>query len=80
MCIPWVARGEWHPFSLFPHPTKRGHSCVCMALAGDWTRELHDAVRRPTRRPVWISGPFASPYSTAINYDNLILVASGAPI
>ena len=49
-------------------------------LAGDWTRELHDAVRRPTRRPVWISGPFASPYSTAINYDNLILVASGIGI
>ena len=33
-----------------------------------------------TTRPVWVSGHFASPYSTAINFDNLVLVASGIGI
>jgi NAD(P)H-flavin reductase len=34
----------------------------------------------PTSRPCYICGPFASPYSTAIHYDNLIVVASGIGI
>jgi ferredoxin-NADP reductase len=37
-------------------------------------------VKAPTTRPVFISGPFASPYSTALNYDNVVLVASGVGI
>jgi hypothetical protein len=31
-------------------------------------------------RPVWVQGPFPSPYSKAIDFDNLILVASGIGI
>lgn len=78
--VPWLAKGEWHAFSLFRHPTLPDHSCVCMNVGGDWTRALHEATRLPTHRPCWVSGPFASPYSTAINYDNLILIASGIGI
>ena len=59
---------------------RQNNSCVCMAVGGDWTKRLHDQVERPTRRPAWISGPFASPYATAVDYDNLILVASGIGI
>ena len=51
-----------------------------MSAVGDWTKSLHAHVQEPTRRPAWISGPFASPYSTAGEYDNLILVASGIGI
>ena len=32
---------------------------------------------KPTSRPGWLYGPFPSPFSTAISYDNLICVASG---
>ena len=78
--VPWLAKSEWHAFSLFRHPTKQDHSCVCINVGGDWTRALHAALLSPTVRPCWVSGPFASPYSTAINYDNLILVASGIGI
>jgi hypothetical protein len=78
--VPWLAKAEWHAFSLFRHPTLPDHSCVCMSVNGDWTRALHEKTRVPTCRPCWISGPFASPYSTAVNYDNLILVASGIGI
>lgn len=51
-----------------------------MNKLGDWTTKLHDAVRKPTSRPAWICGPFASPYSHAQEYDNLVLVASGIGI
>ena len=30
---------------------------------GDWTNALHDELERgDTLRPVWIQGPFSSPY------------------
>ena len=80
LCIPWISKWEWHAFSVFAHPSKPGHSCVCIASNGDWTRELHDEVNAPTTRPVFIAGPFASPYSTALKYDNVVLVASGVGI
>lgn len=80
VCLPWISKHEWHAFSLFSHPSQPNHSCVCMAVGGDWTKRLHDLVERPTHRPAWVSGPFASPYATAVEYDNLILVASGIGI
>jgi len=80
VCLPWIAKNEWHAYSLFSHPTRPGHSCVCMAVGGDWTKKLHNLLERPTHRPAWVSGPFASPYATAVEYDNLVLVASGIGI
>ena len=43
-------------------------------------RALHRAIERPTTRPVWVAGPYASPYSTADEFQNLVLVASGIGI
>ena len=80
VCLPWVAKHEWHAFSLFKHPTLPNHSSICMSANGDWTRAVHKAVRNRTVRPAWIAGPFASPYSTAVSYENLVLVASGIGI
>ena len=83
LCVPWLypsAKLEWHAFSLFPHPRRPGHSCVCVQRGGDWTRALHSAIERPTTRPVWVAGPYASPYSTADEFQNLVLVASGIGI
>ena len=80
VCLPWISPYQWHAFSVFAHSTKPNHACVCMSAVGDWTKKLHACVQEPTRRPAWISGPFASPYSTAGEYDNLILVASGIGI
>ena len=47
---------------------------------GDWTTDVHTALQRNTVRPVWVQGPFTSPYSSAIMFDNQILVASGIGI
>eukprot|EP00322_Chrysochromulina_rotalis_P013360 CAMPEP_0115850806 /NCGR_PEP_ID=MMETSP0287-20121206/12155_1 /TAXON_ID=412157 /ORGANISM="Chrysochromulina rotalis, Strain UIO044" /LENGTH=729 /DNA_ID=CAMNT_0003304817 /DNA_START=333 /DNA_END=2522 /DNA_ORIENTATION=- len=78
--LPWLRSWEWHAFSLFAHATLDNHSCVCMNKSGDWTEALHAMIDRPTALPCWISGPFASPYSSAFNYANIVLVASGIGI
>jgi len=80
VCIPWINKWEWHPFSFFAHPTKPGHSCVCICKHGDWTTALHNKDKVPTTRPIFVAGPYVSPYATATKYDNLILVASGIGI
>lgn len=79
VCLPWVERTQWHAFSLFEHPTEPELRQV-MLKAGDWTEQVHDALQRDTCRPVWIQGPFVSPYNNARFYDNQILVASGIGI
>jgi len=80
--FPWVDKQQWHAFSLYENP--RDPSCrhMFIAKAGDWTSKVHRKVEvcTNTSRPVWISGPFPSPYNNAINFDNMILVASGIGI
>ena len=80
VCVPWVDRNQWHAFSLFEHPKEPKRRQVFMLNSGDWTRAVHKALQRDTVRPVWVQGPFISPYSQAEAYDNQILVASGIGI
>ena len=47
---------------------------------GDWTTSVHKQLQRNTVRPVWVAGPFVSPYNSALNFDNTICVASGIGI
>lgn len=77
ICLPWLARSEWHAFSLYKHPTKANCSSVCIARLGDWTKDLHKALARPGAHPGWIYGPFPSPFSGATSRPNLLAVASG---
>jgi hypothetical protein len=42
---------------------------------GDWTHKVWEALKRDTHRPIWVQGPFSSPYDRAADYDNQILVA-----
>ena len=80
LCLPWISRAEWHAFSIMMHPTKPNHSCVCMATLGDWTTKVHAALAKPTCRPGWVYGPFASPFSSGGDFDNLIAIATGIGI
>lgn len=79
ICVPWLNK-QWHPFSVYRHPTSPHHSSLFIYDLGNWTNALHTSVEYSTRRPVWICGPFASPYTTAIDYDHLVLVATGIGI
>ena len=62
--LPWIAKYQWHAFSVFPHATEPNTSCVCIGKLGDWSKKLHDEIKRPTSRPVWVSGPFISPFAS----------------
>jgi predicted ferric reductase len=81
VCLPWIAKSEWHAFSLFENPknpmTERE---IFMQVTGDWTAKIHEAVKRETVRPCWVQGPFPSPYNNATAYDNQILIASNTGI
>ena len=80
VCLPWVSKTEWHAFSLFENPMKSEERQVFILKTGDWTNCVHEVLQRDTRRPVWVQGPFHSPYRNAEEYDNQILVASGIGI
>mmetsp|Transcript_17430 Transcript_17430/g.24892 ORF Transcript_17430/g.24892 Transcript_17430/m.24892 type:complete len:638 (+) Transcript_17430:540-2453(+) len=80
VCLPWVSKTQWHAFSLFEDPRNNRKKQVFMLKTGDWTTAVHDALQRKTVRPMWISGPFISPFNAAVLYDNQILVASGIGI
>lgn len=79
--FPWVSRHQWHAFSLYENPLDGSIRHAFMATLGDWTKEVHRlTTEAATARPLWISGPFPSPYSNALNFDNMICVASGIGI
>lgn len=47
----------------------------------DWTKELHDKIKVPCLRPMYVIGPFKSEFSdTAVTTSNAIAVASGIGI
>ena len=89
--IPWIGGAEteggryrstqWHPFSAYGAAAGKKRDSLCITAAGDWTRALHDAIERPTTRPIWVQGPFPAPYAAyAADRDNLLLVATGIGI
>lgn len=80
VCLPWVDRDQWHAFSLFENPGNPRERQIYMQKAGDWTDAVYERAQRHTVRPVWVQGPFPSPYLSAEEYDNQILVASGIGI
>ena len=75
--IPWISKVQWHAFSVFPHPSEPDQSSLCIAAVGDWSKELHNAITRPTSRPAWISGPFLTPFAHAMDFDNIVTFATG---
>jgi ferric-chelate reductase len=80
VCLPWVDKQQWHAFSLFENPTNPAEREIFMMKLGDWTNDVHEVLQRDTVRPAWVHGPFPSPYNSAEEYDNQILVASGIGI
>lgn len=70
VCLPWVDK-QWHAFSLFQDPSDPNRRAVFMLDVGSWTHKVYTELQLSnTSRPVWIQGPFASPYKMGkyINY------------
>eukprot|EP00577_Skeletonema_sp_RCC1716_P009704 CAMPEP_0113435826 /NCGR_PEP_ID=MMETSP0013_2-20120614/36491_1 /TAXON_ID=2843 ORGANISM="Skeletonema costatum, Strain 1716" /NCGR_SAMPLE_ID=MMETSP0013_2 /ASSEMBLY_ACC=CAM_ASM_000158 /LENGTH=651 /DNA_ID=CAMNT_0000326243 /DNA_START=138 /DNA_END=2093 /DNA_ORIENTATION=- /assembly_acc=CAM_ASM_000158 len=80
MC-PWISKYQWHAFTIFPEPTKEDHTMLCIENSGDWTKELHRKIKVPCLRPLYVLGPYKSPFSdAAVTTSNAIAVASGIGI
>lgn len=78
---PWVDRHQWHAFSIYENPLDKTVRHMFMAKVGDWTTTVHEkTVETDTTRPLWLCGPFPSPYNNCANFDNMICVASGVGI
>lgn len=78
--FPWITKNQWHAFSLFENPLNPSERQIYMQDLGDWTHKVLLALQRDTHRPVWVMGPFSSPYDSAADVDNQILVAAGIGI
>lgn len=79
--FPWINKRQWHAFSLFENPANPSERQIYIQQLGDWTNEVLQALKqRETRRPIWVMGPFSSPYDSAVEMDNQILVAGGIGI
>lgn len=77
MC-PWISKWQWHAFTVFPEPTKKNYSMLCIGTSGDWTEEMYDKIKAPCLRSVYVLGPFASEFSDkAVNTTNALALASG---
>jgi len=80
MC-PWISKYQWHAFTMFPEPTKKNHTMLCIGTSGDWTKEMYDKIKAPCLRSVYVLGPFASEFSDkAVSTTNALAIASGIGI
>jgi hypothetical protein len=76
VCIPWISKTQWHPFSVYINRDGSSTSNVCIMNSGDWTGALHAAVEHGESRPVWVQGPFVSPYSASLDFSSLVRVTT----
>ena len=54
---------------------------LCIGASGDWTKELHDKIKVPTYKSLYVLGPYLSEFSDrAVTTSNAIAVASGIGI
>jgi hypothetical protein len=81
LCVPWISKSQWHPFSFYPDVNDpHAKSCAFIKASGDWTAELHAGADGDSTRSLWIKGPFSSPFAAAVDYSNLMIVATGVGI
>ena len=80
MC-PWISKYQWHGFTVFPDQSKENHSMLCIGASGDWTKKLHEKIKVPCLRQLYVHGPFMTEFSDqAITTANAIAVAAGVGI
>ncbi len=54
---------------------------LCIGASGDWTRQLHEMIKVPSYKSLYVLGPYLSEFSDkAVTTSNAIAVASGIGI
>jgi predicted ferric reductase/Ca2+-binding EF-hand superfamily protein len=82
VCIPEIARHEWHPFTLSSAPEKASLT-LHVRNDGDWTGSLRKVVERravlPAPKPfrVHLDGPYGAPSEHVFEARCAVLIAGG---
>ncbi|CAM9595413.1 unnamed protein product [Choristocarpus tenellus] len=93
MC-PSISSREWHAFSIIPAAgdveensttagqdnVTHGNATFYVAAVGDWTKEVLSRTLQNTRMPLWISNALPSSMEHALDFDNVLLIATGVGI
>jgi len=81
---PWIAKYEWHAFSIIPATEFIDGSVIYSDATsffaescGDWTTKLFEQSVKSVRRPIWISPAFPSLADKVITYEKMVLVSTG---
>lgn len=82
VCAPYIAKNQWHAFSVIPISSADGNmACSFYALAaGDWTKKLLESASKNVHRPLWVNGGYPSPFDISVKYDYLFLICTGVGI
>lgn len=96
LCIPAVARAQWHPLTMASAPHEREVVFYASIVPGGWTAAVAAAVTGataaaaekgategggpPTTLRVRLRGPYGAPCVAAAHFDTLLLVGAGAGV
>ncbi|KNC46474.1 uncharacterized protein AMSG_11548 [Thecamonas trahens ATCC 50062] len=81
--LPWLARREWHPFSIASSPLADDITLYVKAVGGasSWTCRVVEAVaedaNRVIGRSIRVAGPFRTDSRNVAAFSHAILIASG---
>ena len=78
LCIPSIARHEWHPFTLSSAP-EQPNLVVHVRTLGDWTSALRHAAEDEPQAPlvVHVDGPYGSPSAHIFGSRVAVLIGAG---
>ncbi len=79
VCIPSIARHEWHPFSISSAP-ERENLVFHVRSLGNWTRALRtrsEATSKPSALFAYIDGPYGSPSGHIFDTRFAVLIGAG---
>ncbi len=80
ICVPSVARAEWHPFTLTSAPEHKSSLTIHVRSLGNWTYALREQFLTPgnhTGQHVYVDGPYGTPSAHIFDYEHAILVGAG---
>ncbi len=87
LCVPELARHEWHPFTISSAPEQRETVSVHVRSLGNWTKALHALCQQrealaqrgapPAPLKVYLEGPFGTPSAHIFESQHAVLVGAG---
>ncbi len=81
LCVPAVARHEWHPFTLTSAPEDKSRLSVHIRSVGNWTSAVHERVPEllewGEEPVVHIDGPYGTASREILDAPHAVTIAAG---